>query len=367
MYWFKTSAALAALCFSFQSLSFADQIAFTSVPAGYNSGTLELGAPFAGALCANPADTSKIYVAIGSYLNESIALVDTVSQTTSVVATGFGAIGGIAVLGNGDLVVTENATSDTIFRLRDQNSDGDFLDAGEVSELIAPILADGGNFTGAQITVAPAGNAAAIPAGALLLQTADDNTSSELLVIENPETAPAYRPAGGAFFSGFQFNGGIAFDSAGNVIMGESTFDWLTFTSSGRIYALVNSNANETIDSGESHIIVGPTNMPAGLSDLAVSAENAVFFTESSGNIRTFALPLDLLNGSATPSGFATTDAGYLSVCRFNDPMRNFAAGSPGPHARLYVGGWTSSWTPATNLLWLEPTPASSVEEWSLF
>ncbi len=360
--------ALAGVVLWLVGLSNAAQIQFTSVPAGYTSGSIELGAPFAGALAASPADPTKLFAAVGSYGNEQIVLLDTATETTTVVATGFGSIGGIAVFANGDLAITENSSADTILHAHDANNDGDFLDTGEITELIAPILADGGDFTGAQVIIAPSGNAAAIPAGSLLVQTADDQTSSELLVVENPLSTPAYRPTGGAFFSGFQFNGGIAFDTAGNVIMGESKFDYLTFTSSGRIYALVNLNANETIDAGESHVVVDQAALNSGLSDLSVSAENDVYFTESSGNIRKFALPLNLLTDSATPTAFATTDASYLSACRFDDSTRSFAPNASAPKARLYVGGWTPSWTAATNLLWIEPaTPPASVRDWALY
>jgi hypothetical protein len=360
--------AIAGVTFSLVSLCAADQINFSSVPAGYTSGSIEVGAPFAGALAASPSDPTKLYVAVGSYGNEQIVLLDTVAQTTTTVATGFSSIGGIAVFANGDLAITENAGSDTILRAQDANADGDFLDPGEVTQLIAPILADGGDFTGAQVVIAPPSNAAAIPAGSLVVQTADGQTSSELLVVENPLSAPAYRPSGGAFFSGFQFNGGMAFDTAGHVIMGESLFDFSTFTSSGRIYALVNLNSNEMIEPGESHILVDQSSLAAGLSDLSVSAENDVYFTESSGSIRKFALPANLLSGTATPTTFATTNASYLSCCRFDEPTRTFAANAAPPRARLYVGGWTASWNAATNLLWLEPTtPPAAVDEWALY
>jgi hypothetical protein len=362
------SAAFAVLMAAALSTAHAATVSFTSVPAGYDTGSIELGVPFAGALAPDPTTPTRLYVAVGSYGNMSIVRVDTVTETTATVAAGFGTIGGIAALTNGDLAITENATSDTILRAHDLNGDGDFLDAGEITQLIAPILADGGNFTGAQVAVAPAGNAAGLPAGSLIVQTADDATSSELLVIENPLTAPAYRPAGGAFFSGFQFNGGVAFDLAGNVIMGESLLDWMTFTSAGRIYALVNTNGNETIDPGESHVLVDSASFPSGLSDLAVSAENNVYFTESSGRIRTFRLPDDLLTGTATPTVFATTDGSYLSVCRFDNPSLSFAPAAAPPFARLYLSGWTSSWAAATNLLWIEPSSApASVGDWQLY
>lgn len=348
--------------------AWAGPIAWTSVPAGYTTGSVNLGQAFGGALAVVPTDPTKLYVSVGSFTNQSIARVDTAANTVQTVASGFGSIGGIAVFASGELAVTENFSSDTILLLRDLNNDGDFLDAGEVAELIAPILADNNDFTGAQLKVAPAGNASAIPAGALVVQTADGQTSSELLVVENPLGSPAYRPAGGAFFAGFQYNGGVAFDTFGHVIMGESRFDPLTFSSSGRVYALVNSNADAAIGPGESNILVNESSLTAGLTDLSVSAENVVYLTESSGTIRSFTLPANLLTGNATPTVFAQTDASYLSVCQFDDTSRTFAPYAGLPHARLYVSGYDSGWSAATNLLWIEPQPApANVADWSVY
>jgi len=346
----------------------AAQIQILSVPSGYTTGSIELGVPFAGSLAPLPSDPTKLYVSVGSYGAQSIALVDTVGSTIQIVASGFGSIGGIAVLSNGDLAITENATSETVLRAHDLTSDGDFLDPGEITELISPILVDSPfGFTGAQVAVAPVGNAAAIPAGALVIQTADGETSSELLVVENPETSPAFRPLGGAFFGGFQYNGGVDFTSNGHVIMGESMFDLLTFTSSGRIFALVNTNADAVIGPGEWNVLVSETQLSAGLSDLAISHEDNVFTVEGSGTVRSFPLPADLLSGSATPTAFAQTDSPYLSTVRFDDKTKTFAPGATAPSARLYLGGYASDWTAATNLVWIQPQPSSNVENWTLY
>lgn len=343
----------------------AEPLKVLSLPNGYTSHSIELGMLFAGAIAPGPAASNKVYVTAASvaYGPQHILAVDTVAGTTTPVAGPAGSIGGMAVLPNGDIVFAENMTSGSIFRAHDGNGDGDFLDTGEVEELIAPILADSPfGFTGAQIAVAPAGNASAIPAGAVVLQTADGGTSGELLVIENPAGTPAYRPAGAAYYSGFAYNGGVAFDPAGNLVMGTST---AFFT--GNIVALVNTNANQQIDAGESHVIVGDAHLGSGMADLAVSGEGQVFFTETSGAIRSFALPANLLGGTAVPQVFAQTDGAYLSAVRFDDPARTFAPGAGGSTARMYVSGYLGSWTPATNILVIEPAPLSAVGDWTMY
>jgi hypothetical protein len=337
-----------------------------SVAAGYTTSSIELGAVFGGAIAPDPADADHLYVSSGFFGSQTILSVDAGAGTTRTVAAGFGNIGGIAVLGNGDLAITENFLSDKVLRARDLNSNGDFLDAGEVTELIAPILTDG-DFTGAQLTVAPSGNASAIPAGALLVQTADGQTSSELLIVENPVSTPAFRPTGGAYYSGFQYNGGIAFDAAGNVILGIGQFDFFTFTPSGRIVALVNLNSDTDIDPGESNVLVDEPALSAGISDLAVSNENAVFFGENSGDVKTFALPANLLTGTASPALFARTDASYISAVRLDAPTRTFAPGATGSTARLLLSGYAAGFNAATNLVVIAPGALAEVQNWELY
>jgi hypothetical protein len=346
----------------------AAQLVLSGLPAGYTTSSIELGQPFGGALVADPANTDRLYVAAGFFGNQSILRVTLSSGTTSTVATGFGSIGGIAVLGNNDLAVTENFTSQGLFRARDLNSDNDFLDAGEVTELIAPILADSGaTFTGAQVTVARAGNAAAIPAGSLIVQTADGGTSAELLVVQNPTTAPGYRPTGGAFFGGFAYNGGVAFDAAGNVIMGESVIP------GGRVYALVNSNADQAIGAGESHVLADTAAIPDGIADLAVSADGRVFYGGNgpgfspAATLMWFQLPGNLLTGSGTPAVFANTNSTYLSAVRFDEPTRSFVAAAGGNTARLLVSGLDGTFAGFTNVMVVRPSGVSGVGEWEMY
>ncbi len=352
--------AAALLATAALPLSYAQaQLTVLAPPPGYLVSSLELGQPFGGSLAFHPADPDRFYASIGAFGAVSILRADAGTQTTATVAGPFGNIGGLAVLANGDLLITENYTSDTVLRARDLNTDGDFLDAGEMTELLAPILHDNVDFTGAQIAVAPSGGASGVPAGAAVVQTADGQTSSELLVVRDPATAtPVYRPAGGAYFSGFQYNGGLAFTASGHLISGDSEFDPFTFTSKGRITALVNSNADEDIDPGESHVLVDQAALPSGLTDLAVRNDGRVFFTDFSGTVGSFPLPSNLLAGSAAPAPFAQTNGVYLSTARLD---------RSGPGARLYVGGYTPGFVQATNLAVFTLAPPTAADGWSLY
>lgn len=358
-------AVVPALCLTLALMSQSRQSAAGTlvihlVPIGYTTGSIELGTDYAGALAQDPSDPNRLYATTGFFGSQSIIAVDIAAGTTATVATGFGSIGGIAVFSNGDLAITENFTSDTIFRAHDNDSDGKFLAAGEVTELIAPILADG-NFSGAQAAVAPTGNASAIPAGSLLVQTADGGTSSELLAVQDPLTTPSFHPAGGAYAAGFDYNGGFAFDPAGNIVLGSAGFF------SGEILALVNTNANQSIDPGESNVLVGGGALSLGVSDLSVSKESRVFFGENSGTVRAFDLPPNPLSGSASPTAFAQTNATYMSTIRMDFPDRTFAAGASGTTARLYLSGYLPGFAVATNIAFIQPAAIASVQGWTLY
>lgn len=363
----KTAAVALLLC-ALSTFSHANHLSLLSVPAGYTSSSIEVGRDLSGALAQDTLNANRVYVSAGPFGSQQVVAVNTNNGTTQTVTATFGSIGGLAVLANGDLIITENFTSDTIFRAHDGNLDGDFLDPGELTQLIAPILTDG-DFTGSQVAVAPAGNVSAIPAGDVLIQTADGNTSSELLVVDSPLASPAFRPSGGAYFSGYQFNGGLAFDPAGNVIFGIAQFNFMTFASSGRIVALVNSNANQVIDSGETNTLVSESILNAGLSDLAVSKEARVLYGENSGSLKTFNLPVNLLTGSGgTPTVFAQTDAAYLSAIRFNDATKTFNPNTGSSGAKLYLVGLLAPfYDSTTNLLIIQPATVSPVQDWQVY
>jgi len=333
-------------------------IHFTSVPDGYTTGSIALPRPFGGALGRNPADETSIYASIGVFGDMNLARIGLKSHSVRIVAAGpFGALAGIAALSANQIVLIDNASApggppdDTILLATDANGDGDFNDGGEIVELIAPILT-GASWTGAQARVAPPGNPSKIPSGSVLIQTADGSGGAEILVLANPLTAPAFRPPGSAYFTGFDYNGGFDFDSRGRLIMG--TLEGTGFT--GQVFALVNTNADEDIDPGESNRVAAGEN---GMADLVVDAEDDVFFAGADSSfvasVRTFDVPDDPLTQTADPVNFATTDAGFLSAILLSPRTRPFEPRSGPNSAALIVSGWTAGFEPARNLLILRP------------
>lgn len=356
---FMAAAILAVSLFP--AMSVADSLQAVSLQDGYEAHSIELGVPYGGSIAVNPQTPNQLYVSAGNYGEHTLLTIDTDTGTTRSLSPVIGNIGGLAVLNNGDIAITENLTSDTILRARDLDSDGAYFAPGEITELITPILADA-TFSGAQLAVAPPENDANIPAGSLVVQTADGGTSAELLVIRDPESSPAYYPVGEAWFAGFMYNGGIAFTSDGNVLCGISEFPV------GRIDALVNANGNEQIDAGEAHELIGGDVLVNSLSDLTVSGDGRLVTTENSGTVRWFDLPNDLASGSVEASGvLAETNATYLSSVRIDAPQRPFVPGAAWPVATVYVGGYVS-FPAATNLLAISPVPApAAARDWALF
>lgn len=349
------------------SNAFSQTIGFTTVPGGFNASSIALPEGFAGGLGADPTDDRIVYASVGAFTDNKLAKVDLESASSRIVAQGpFGSIGGIAVLSATEMVLVDNSNAaggppdDTILIARDTNGDGDFDDAGEIEELIAPILTPG-NWTGVQARTVPPGDPSGIPSGSVVIQTADGGGGSELLVVADPLVAPAYRPAASAYFSGFDFNGGFDFDSQGRLLMGTATGSFV-----GNVIALVNTNLDENIDPGEFHTIVSGGGLPFGKSDLAIDAEDEVYCT-SGGFIDSFPIPADPLTGSATPANFAVTDSGFLSAILFNSKTRPFEPGVGAAGASLIASGFTGGFEQATNLLVLTPSQSLEVGEWNLY
>lgn len=352
-------AALALCCASHPAR--AQSLATTQVKPGYHVESVELGVPFGGAITHHPTNENLLYVSAGPYSVHTVLEVNVDTGTTRTLTPVVGNVGGLAMLSNGDLAIVENSTSDTILRARDLDSDGAFLSPGEITELIAPDYVEI-NFTGAQAIVAPAGNAAGIPAGSLLVQTADGSASSEILVIQDPETSPSYFPGSRRWFGGFEYNGGLAFTSAGHVLCGTSSFP------TGQVLALVNEDADNFIGAEEAFEIVGPSVLSSSISDLTATHDGKMITTENSGTVRLFELPADLTSGSATPSVLLETNGNYLSAVSANYPSRSFTPGAAGEVATVYVGGYVNYVAGASNLLAITPivTPAAA-QEWQLF
>lgn len=347
-----SSAVACAVGFSAASAQ-ADTLSASLLAPGYTAESIELGVPFGGAVAQHPTKANIVYVSAGNYGEHTILEVNTDTGTTQTVSPQVGNIGGIAVLNNGDLAITENMVQDTILRARDLDADGLFLSPGEISTLIAPPGAPG-TFTGEQAMVVPAGNAAGLPAGTLLVQTADGGSSSSLLAIGNPESAtPGYLPPDAGWFTGFTYNGGMGFSPDGHVVMGTSDFPV------GRVLALVNANNNDRIEPEEAREIIGSDVLEDSISDLAVSGDGLLVTTENSGLVRWFDLPADLATGTVQTSGvLALTNGVYLSAARLREPSKSFRSGAAwSASTSLLLGGFVS-YPAATNLLVIKPIPA---------
>lgn len=357
----------AALCLITAGVSHAQKLSFTSHPDGYDAASIDLPDLFTGALAVDPENENRVFASVGSFGEMRLALVDLETETSWIVAAGpFGSIGGLAVLSATQTAIVENGSNPagppdkTILLASDLDGDGDFDDPGEIEELIAPILVGPDapfGFSGAQSRVVPPGNPSGISSGSLMVQTADGGGNAELLVIVDPLGAPAYRPIDGAYFSGFDFNGGFDFDSEGNILLGSLS----SATFQGEIFALVNTNGDEAIAPDESNLLVRDANLPFGISDLAIDSENEVFGA-SGGGIQTFPVPGDPLTAEATPTTFALTDSFFLSGILFNTKQKPFEPFSGPEGAKLVVGDGIGT----TNLLVLspsgsEPTPTPTV------
>ncbi len=356
-----------SLCLlSLFTISYAGSLNFTSIPHGYRPESISLPGSFGGGLGADPLDDSILYASVGSYLNTQIARINLQTGSTSIVLHGpLGSVAGIAVLNATQVVIVDNASvtggppDKTILLASDFNTDGDFDDENEITELIAPILTGYFGWSGAQARVVPAGNPCGIPSGSVLVQTADGGGTGEILVIADPLGTPRYRPDGGAFFNGFDYNGGFDFDSHGHLLAGSATVtDPIFFTISGQIFGLDNKDGDETIDEGESNVLVGTDQLPLGIPDLILDGEDDAFCV-SGGSVYTFAAPADVLNGTSTVAVFAETNSYFLSGVMINSKTRPFDPYS-GPHgATLVIGSGYGE----TNLLTLKPAGSADLNE----
>lgn len=334
----------------------------TSLPAGFTVKSVEIGLPINGAAAPLPHSPESVYIVVGDYFSDKdILRVNIITGTFETVATLSGSIGGMAVLSNGDLILTENQLTDAVYRARDLDNDGKFFSQGEITVLLAP---ENGNFTGAQTIIAPPNNASAIPEGSLLIQTADGGNNSKIYIIADPESeSPVLRPVTGAYYSGFEYNGGIDFDVAGNLIVGISEYPV-----GGKILALVNSNGNETIEPEETGLLLSNASLPDSISDLTVSSSDVVFFGGNSGTIKHFPLPENRLSSAPSPTPFLETNSGYISVVGFLNGHRPFAPFTENPASMIVIGniGWDSP----TNFLLITPEPpvtSAVLDDWSLY
>ncbi len=343
--------------------AFAQTANFTLVPAGYAVGSIPLPRGFGDALAADPSSDNIIYAAIGEFQNLSLARIDlSVGAVTSIADGPFTSISGLVVLSATQILLIGSApsvtvaTGRTILLLSDSNpQNGNFNDPGEIRELIPPMLATP-NWTGNKVRIAPVGNPSAIPTGSILIQTAEGSKNSKLLVLENPLTAPAFHPANAPYFTGFDYGLGFDFDSHGRIMLGAVDISGVI---GGKITALVNTNGNETIDSGESNNLLtgGPS-----FSDLTTDSVDNLYLSVTENNplgafgiIQTCAIPSNPLTGTVTLVSFARTDAMSISALAFNSKTRSFAPNAGAGGATLVIGAIKNGVSSAMNLLTLKP------------
>lgn len=366
----------------------AQPVAFTLHESGYTSGSIVLPENVAGAISPHPSNPNLIYVSTGAFGAHHIYKVDVTDLNspviTPVVSVDIDAIGGIAVLDDTHIVVTNNANRTTLpfysgnptglpvetnLLLQDLTLDGDFDDAGEIVELIAPIGISNpdptfGLYTGAQARVIPAGAPGGLPSGAVALQTADNATSSELLIITNPANpgTAAYHPAGAAWFEGYGFNGGLDFH--GGVAFLGGAYDG--------IFALSDLNASNSIDAAnEMNLIVGPGDLGFfGFYDFVIDGEGDIFATANdfvAGEIWTLPVPASPLTAASQPMNiFATTNSPFVTVMALNSKAANFDPPATGNDAVLFFTANGAGFTNNPYVFWIAPLPVPplAVGDW---
>lgn len=345
---YQNKAAAVSFLFVFLLSASLYSLDFTYIPDGYKADSINIGDMPSGAFAADPNNPAIIYAGAGSWMNNYIIKVNLSTKTYVNVCSGysgspFGNAAGLALLPSGELIIVDNANANTIFIARDNDSDGDFNDSGEVSELIAPILADNGDFTGSKTRVVSAAGASSIPGGSIVIQTADGGTLSDLLVITNPAASPAFRPTGGRYFGGFTYDGGFDFDKNGNIIMGTTTSNFLS-----EIWGLVNLNSDEDIDFGESNIILGESRFSSGISDLIIDGNNNGYCSNGFA-ISKFSIPTNPLTDSSTLQPYAGVN-GWIVGLILNSKTLSFAPNS-GRGAKMVIGAYGEN-----NLLILTPS-----------
>ncbi|GAB4321896.1 MAG: hypothetical protein Kow0059_16770 [Candidatus Sumerlaeia bacterium] len=358
---------------------------------GYTTGTIVLPENVAGALAPHPANPDLLFVSAGAFGAHHIYKVNVSDLNspvvTPVVTRDIDSIGGLAVIDDTHLIVTNN-TDRTVFPFysgnptglpvettllcQDLNTDGDFDDTGEIVELIAPIKISNpdpvfGLFTGSQVRVVPTGGPGALPAGAAVVQTADGATSSELLVIVNPtnQATAAYHPAGDSWFEGFGYNGGLDFYAAVTVAAG--AYDG--------VFALSDADMSGRIDAaGESNLLVGPGDLGFySLYDLVIDAEGDLFATAndfSAGQIQTLPIPSSPLTAPSTPmTPFAQTNSPFVTAMAISSKARSFDPPATGNDAVLFFEANGPGFSNNPIVFWIAPgpQPPSAVDDWAAY
>jgi len=370
----------ALVCFVFLLLPLspkAQEVSFTPRPLGYIAGKVHLGAGnYASALAADPEDDNHVYVAGMFEGVEKIVRLDLRdgAKTSVFAAPTTVSVNGFAVASRHLIFVSDNVNDHLLALVDDNPQDGDFNDPGEIRELLEPILTHPTwGWTGTRVCVVPDGpNRLGLPTGSVLFQSEDgETTQGEVLAVVNPLTSPSYQPPGGAYFSGFDYGGGIAIDSQGRLLVASSFYP-----DTGKVWICEDVSGDGTIGEGESNIIVeraSDTTEWAGLSSLVLDADDRCYISVGWGfgstantEIRSFALPEDPLNTTATVATFATLNTPYVSAMVLTSREKTFKPYSP-DGATLVIAAYDQFYGTLDYLLTLKPFGSLGVRRWTLY
>lgn len=279
------SASLALLLLAAASQALAQEVRFVQPPVGYAVGRIELGSGnSATALAPDPEDENFFYAAGLFDGAPRIVRINLVTgQWTSVCTCPTTvSVSGFAVLSSDVIFVSDNWNNQLLV-LHDENLDGDFDDAGEISRLIEPILTHPTwGWTGTSVLVVRSdANRLGLPAGTVLFQSEDgETTAGEILAVVDPLSSPTYQPPGGAYFSGFNYGGGMAIDSEGRLVVVSSFFP-----DGGKVWICEDISGDGAIGSGESNVILDWTGqgLLAGLSALALDGQDRCYVAMGMG------------------------------------------------------------------------------------
>lgn len=251
----------------------------TSLESNYHSVALsppDTSVIWSGALGAVPGHPELMFAAAGDFQQQQIwrvDLTDPAFPSYRLVADGaddlvgsdgvldsrFGSVSDIAALSSSEMVIVDSATplsggqGDLVFLAVDGNSDGDFLDAGEVQPLLAETTLDAltgqSDFTGASAAIGPDGG--------VYVLTADGGDLGEVVRIADPTGSPV----GNLFFTdgamgGVDFGAGLAWLGS-QLFVGDADDDFFS-PSNDRLWQLSDSGPDgDALDPGESAVVTG--------------------------------------------------------------------------------------------------------------
>jgi hypothetical protein len=371
------SIGVAVVFLALAAVSWAAQgVSFLSLPPGYVAGTVSLGTNnHAVALAPDPDDDNFIYVAGSFPTTRTIVRINlsTAARTTVFTCPTTVTIAGFAVLNATTIFVSDNWPHHRLFILRDNNpQNGRFNDPGECRELIRPILTNpGGDWTGSAVLALRSGSTRLrLPPNTVLFQSEDDGTTqAEVLAVINPTTNPAFQPPNAAYFSGFNYGGGLALDSKGRLVVASSFVP-----DTGKVWVCEDLNQNGVIGPGESNALfarASETTHPAGLSALAIDSADrgyvSIGWTDAAhSDIQTFRIPLDPLHQKASLATFATLNSPYVSAMIFSSPTRSFDPFVVGT-GTMVLAASDPSYGNLDYLLTVRPKSPTGARRWRLY